>query len=136
MTPDEAKELLMLHSFAHADVDHPKMETGFLGSLRPYRGHLIEANFHEVMAALRVLVPSLQQPSVDREIISALWGICHLGRMWGVDPDGMLQRNHLIAPQDVKTLELWVDCISYATMMLLDGTGEKEAFHEYDGMTG
>src|SRR5262245_37045603 len=111
MTPAEAKELLLIHSFAHPDIKHPKMECGFLGSLRPYRGHLVEESFHEVMAALRALAPTFHQPTVDREVVGALWGICHLARSWGVHPDGMLRRNGLIQEQDIARLERWVDCI-------------------------
>jgi hypothetical protein len=132
MTTAEAKELLQFHSFTHPDVDHSKMEGGFLGSLRPYQGQLFEKNFHEVMAALRVLAPSLQQTPIDREVVSALWNICHLGRAWGVYPNGMLRSNNLIQPQEIERLESWVACISYATMMILDGVDIDDAFSEYD----
>jgi hypothetical protein len=135
MTTTEAKELLLLHSFAHSDIHHPKMISGFLGSLRPYSGHLVEQNYHEVMAALRVLAPSLEQPMVDREVIKALWGICHLAHSWGVHPDGMLRRNGLIETPDIERLERWIGRISYATMILLDGGGIDEAFHDYDKPT-
>ena len=135
MTTTEAKELLQIHSFSHPDLKHPKMATGFLGSLRPYRGHLVEENFHEIMAALRILAPSLQQPTVDREVVRALWSICYLGRSWGVCPGGMLQRNSLIQPEDVNRLDAWLDRISYATFFLLEGCDIEEAFHGYDKPT-
>ena len=122
MNPAEAKEVLLFHSFAHEDIDHPKMGGGFLGSLRPFDGRLKEENFHEVMEALRILAPALEQPSVDREIVSSIWHICHLGRMWGVHPGGMLRRNGLISAEESARLERWIDCISYATMMLLGGS--------------
>jgi hypothetical protein len=101
-----------------------------LGSLRPYRGHLIEENYHEVMAALRVLAPSLRQPTVDREVISALWSICLLAHGWGVHPKGMLRRNGLIQPPDIERLERWISRISFVTMILLHGGGIDTAFHE------
>ncbi len=132
MTLDEAKELLSLHAFTHPDAaEHPKAESGFLGALRPYRG-LSEANFREVMLALRVLGPSLAEDRLDREVVAALWGICHFGRAWGVHPEGMLRRNGHIADADVVRLEQWLEAISYATACLLDGAGEDVAFETYD----
>lgn len=132
MTPLEARELILHHAFSHPDsAEHPKSATGFLGSLRPYRGTLDPANFHEVMASLTVLAPSLETQSVDRETVGALWAITHLARMWGVDPGGMLRSNNLISDDDVATLQNWVDMISYATLMLLSGAGRDEAFHDY-----
>ena len=135
MTTDEAKLLLLMHSFCHPDIHHPKMETGFLGSLRPYRGLKVE-NFHEVMTALRVLAPLLQESQVDRDIVGALWSICDLSYSWGVHPEGMLRRNDLIAHADVVRLERWGNRISYASRILLGGvSGDAaiaEAFHGYD----
>ena len=81
MTRDEAKELLLLHSFSHPSAPHhPKAAGGFLGSLRPYRGNLDPANLHEVIAALVTLAPEFEQPTLDREIVAALWSINHLAR--------------------------------------------------------
>jgi hypothetical protein len=133
MSPAQAKQLLTLHAFTDPrSAEHPKAEGGFLGSLRPYKGHLIEENFVEVMESLRVLGPELARETVDREVVSALWGICHLARAWGIEQEGMLRRNGLISASDVETLASWVDTISYATFCLLDGAGEEEAFGEYD----
>ncbi len=123
VTRDEARESLAFHVSAEGD--------GFLGSLRPYRG-LRESNFHEVMAALRCIAPDLQGDLVDRSVLRDLWGICHMGRAWGVHPDGMLRRNQLITDADVARLEHWIECISYATFMLMEGPGdETEALSEY-----
>ena len=36
MERQEAIRLLTYHAFAHDDVNHPQMEHGFLGSLRPF----------------------------------------------------------------------------------------------------
>lgn len=130
MTPSDAREALRFHSGAHPDVDDPRSTLGFVGSLRPCTG-LREENFHGVMKALRVLAPELQSQFVDREVVSALWGICHFGRAWGIDRDGMLRRNSLISDEDVERLEHWVQTISYATAMVLDGTID-EAFADYD----
>ncbi len=133
MTSAQAKELLLLHSFSDPrSAEHPKALGGFLGSLRPYGGQLVEQNFHEVMEALRAFAPELSGEHVDREVVGALWGMCHLARAWGVEPEGMLRRNNLVSSADVETLAGWVDTLSYATMCLLDGSGEEEAFHAYD----
>jgi hypothetical protein len=133
MTPAHAKELLLLHGFCDPrSAEHPKAAAGFLGSLRPYGGHLVEENFREVMESLRVLAPELSGATVDREVVSALWAMCHLARAWGVEPEGMLRRNGLISATDIETLAGWVATLSYATMCLLDGSGEEEAFQAYD----
>jgi hypothetical protein len=130
MTAEQAKELLLMHSFMHDDIEHPKMTLGFLGSLRPYRG-LREENLHEVMESLRVLAPELRQEKVDTEVMSALWGICVSARAWGVHPLGMLRRNHLITGADIERLEAWIGAIEYAVMVLLDGNDPEEAFAGY-----
>ena len=41
-----AKHLLRLHSFEDPEPHHPKQDSGFLGSVRPYRGSLNPKNFH------------------------------------------------------------------------------------------
>lgn len=61
--------LLKCHAFSYDDLSHPKMQNGFTGSLRPFRGHLIEENFHELMEILRVLAPELARPTLDREVM-------------------------------------------------------------------
>lgn len=130
MTPAEAREALLFHSGAHPDVDDPRWQKGFLGSLRPFSG-LREENYHEVMAALRALTEQLQADSVPREVVSAVVGICHFARAWGVAPDGMLRGNGLIGDEDAARLEGWIWTISYALSMILDGDAA-EAFDEYD----
>ena len=105
MTFDEAKSILLLHSYSHPDTDHPTLVGGFLGSLRPYTG-LNETNFHAVMSAIIALAPYIQQAStIDKEVVSAVWAICGLSRAWGIRPDGMLRRNNLIMDTDVTRLE-------------------------------
>ncbi|MEV6280635.1 hypothetical protein [Nocardia sp. NPDC051832] len=130
MTPDSARELLLFHSGAHNEVDDPRWQQGFLGMLRPYHG-LREENFHSVMACVRVLAPALERDSVDREMIQALWAICHFGRAWGVWPDSMLRRNNLITEEDAARLSDWIETISYAMACVLEGI-PGEGFHEYD----
>ena len=108
----------------------PRWENGFLGMLRPYKG-LREEAFHEVMACIVALADELLVERLDRGTIAALWVICHLARVWGVEEDGMLQRNALITATDVERLATWIDCISYATMCLLDGIGLEDALDPY-----
>jgi hypothetical protein len=88
MPEDEARELLLLHPFSHADAaDNARAETGFLSSLRPYRGVLTADNYHSVMKALQVLAPRLATgKEVDRELIAALWSICHFSLAWASIP--------------------------------------------------
>lgn len=133
MDIDEAKQLLLLHSVGHPTLglEDPKVQSGFLGSLRPFTGRLLPKNFHQVMACIEALAPVLRRETVDRDVMSALWSIVHLGDSWGVRPDGMLRRNRLISDSDVDTLDAWIRMISYATMILLDGGPSEEAFHQY-----
>ena len=49
MTKEEAIEELFFQSSAHTDIENPRWENGFLGSLRPFRGKLIEENFHLIV---------------------------------------------------------------------------------------
>lgn len=112
------------------NVNHPRMEGGFLGTLRPYQS-LNENNFHEVMLAIRVLAPELSKERLDRQLISALWGLCHFGRVWGCHPDGMLRSNNLIAEEDINRLEDWINAISYAVTHLLEGCDSETAFEFY-----
>ncbi|MGG4216829.1 hypothetical protein ABEW32_01225 [Paenibacillus jamilae] len=131
MNKQEARELLRCHSFIHDDLEHPKMQSGFLGMLRPFQGELIEDNFHELMTIIEVLADELEKPSVERELISALWGICQYTRAWALYPDSMLQRNHLLTVEQISTLDDWIDTISYAVMVLLEGGGTEEALSNY-----
>jgi len=131
MTTAEAHDLLLAHAGASPDPDHPKFTDGFLGMLRPYHG-LREHNFHEVMQALRTISPTLQYAALDRELVSALWGICHFGRAWALETGSMLQRNGLITPADAGRLDEWLSIISYAVACLLDDSGVEEAFQPYE----
>ena len=134
---DEARELLSKHSFTHDDLNDPRMENGFIGSLRPYRGTLNHEAFREVVACLKSLAPTLSGSNdVDRRTVSNIWGICYLARDWGTHPDGMLRRNNLITSADSQTLEKWVDCLSYAVMMLLEDPDPNEAFVLYEDLVG
>ena len=130
MTATEARAILLAHAGMPADFEDPRFTGGFLGMLRPYK-QLYEHNFHEVMLALRTIASSLENPAIDRELISALWGICHFGRAWALETGSMLQRNDLISIADAERLSEWLNIISYAVASLLDDSGMKEAFEPY-----
>ncbi|UNK21306.1 hypothetical protein MNQ98_17035 [Paenibacillus sp. N3/727] len=128
----EALFLLKCHAFVHEDLEHEKMQHGFLGMLRPFRGELDERNFHELMQIIEVLAEEFEKPQVSRVIFSCFWSICQLARSWAIYPDGMLQRNRLISKEQVGQMEEWLDMISYAVMVLLEGEGQlDEALWEY-----
>ncbi len=131
MNTGQAIRLLRYHAFQDDDVHHPKMERGFLGSLRPFQGELKESNFHELMTLIRALAGELGQDTLDRRVISCLFSICQLARAWAVEPEGMLQRNRLLSDEQTAQMERWLDMISYAVMVLLDRGGEEEAFWGY-----
>lgn len=125
----EAKTLILIHGSIDSETDPKKFETGFLGMLRPYTG-LQESNFREVMQALRTLAPEFQKPKLPTDLFSALWGMCHYARAWGLDPDGMLRSNNLLSGPDQERLETWVGLLSDAVARLLDG--DEDAFEDYD----
>lgn len=130
MDREEAKELLSYHSGRNSDIDNPKWENGFLGSLRPFCGELHKENFIEVMECLRTLKNEISAPAVDSNIVADVVGIIHSTRAWA-DPDGMLGRNHLLTEEQTKHLMAWVDMIESCFMYLLDNAGE-EAFIDYE----
>ncbi|RFP66160.1 hypothetical protein D0N36_05430 [Hymenobacter lapidiphilus] len=133
MNSDKALELLLLHSSTQSNPPDDRWTTGFLGMLRPYKG-LIEHNFHEVMLALRVLAPAFaeHETQLSRPLITAVWVICHLGRAWGLEPEGMLQRNNLILPADTERLSEWLSIISDTVSCLLEGQDSEVAFEAYN----
>ena len=112
----------MAHSYLGTDSKDPVQVSGFIGSLRPWQG-LREENFRQVLEALDVLSEELlNAPLLDRDIVSALWGICYLGRSWGVEPGASLRRHHIISDADVQTLAAWIDTIETRVLFLLDGS--------------
>lgn len=83
------------------------------------------------MTIIEVLADELEKTSVERELIAALWGICQYTRAWALYPDSMLQRNNLLTVEQINTLDDWMDTISYAVMVLLEGGGPEEALSSY-----
>lgn len=132
MTIEDAIEELEYQSGRHENIGSERWENGFLGQLRPFKGVLHEKNYHSIMQALKILAPELEKDFIDKRIISTIWGICHFGRMWAIDPDGMLQRNELLNEQQTLQIDDWLIDVSYAAFCLLDGTGSREAFWNYD----
>ncbi len=132
MNKTEAIKLLSYHSGRNNDIKNPKWISGFLGSLRPYQGKLTESNFHEVIECLKVLSETIRNNSnIDKEIVSNLMGIIHLGRAWGVNKNGILRKNGLISNKSYKLLESWIEIISYTFFCLLDGCDDEVAFENY-----
>ena len=111
MTYEEAIELLTLHNFSHDDLEHPKMQSGFVRMLRPFDGNLNEENFNEVMAAINCLAHKLQEDYIDRRILANILGICQSIWLWALTPEGMLQRNKLLSEDQICLLTQWFDSI-------------------------
>ena len=132
MTKEDAIEELMYQSGNHENIESERWQNGFLGQLRPFKGILHEENYHLIMKSLKVLAPEMEKDFIDKRIINTIWGICHLGRMWAVHPEGMLQSNNLITKQQILQIDNWLIDISYAACCLLDGAGSEEAFFEYE----
>ena len=98
MSIEEAKERLTYHSGRNENVEDPKWVKGFLGSLRPFRGELIEDNFIEVMECMKVLQGEFEQDKIDRNMLSDIVGITYLARTWAA-PYGMLGSNKLLSEE-------------------------------------
>jgi hypothetical protein len=125
MTFDDAKLLILMHGpGTSGPAGEPLIaERGFVHSLRPYEGSLIEKNFHLVMEALFTVGETLCCcEQVDRELVHALWMICSTARRYGLHSQGMLQRNKLISQADTKRLERWVDTIETTSLRMLAGS--------------
>jgi hypothetical protein len=130
VTSAEAKAVILRQLELDSGIGEP---TSLLGGLRPYRGILPTRCFHETMSALRVLAPSLSSTdSVDRQVLSALWTLCHLLPCWALHEDGILRSNGLLADEEVATLAEWHNLLSYAVMILLETDSPEEAFNDYD----
>lgn len=130
MSIEEAKELLSYHSGRNENINDSKWINGFLGSLRPFGGELIENNFIEIMECLKVLQDEFGQDKVDKHLLSDIMGITYLARTWA-SPDGMLGSNKLLTDEQTCKLNLWVDIIQETLMWLLDDAPE-EAFCTYE----
>lgn len=119
----EAKQRLEVHSGLASPTE------GFLNMLRPYRG-LRDVEFRDLAEAVVATLPHLRQGPLDRDVVSALYGIDFFARLWGVDADGMLRANGLITPEDVERLARWTRAIGWAVAMALDGQNDAACLSE------
>ena len=128
MTPTQARALLRIHA---CEDQATTAENSFLRSLRPFSGSLKTQHFHEIIAAVRVLAADFgaQQPS--HETVSLLYSIIYCARAWGLSPQGMLQTNALLTPEQTATLAAWVEIMEETLYYLLQGCAE-EAFTAYE----
>ncbi|CAM3287147.1 MULTISPECIES: hypothetical protein [Saccharibacillus] len=135
MNREQAIERLKQHAFVYGEND-PAGEAaaadGFLGMLRPFRGTLNEDHFHELMRILDMLADDLERESLDRSVVSAFWSLCQYARAWAIEPDGMLRSNGLISDEQLQRMAQWIDMLSYAVMVLLEGGGREDAFWTYN----
>lgn len=135
MDYEEALNLILVHVIGRDDVPLTEalLKNGFLGCLRPFSG-LREENFLEVMQAIIALKPHVAGAKVwELRLVEALWELTKRARAWGLDPNGMLQRNHLLSESDTKRLLLWVQCIEMAVSHLMRGRDPAEALAYYRG---
>lgn len=130
MNIELAKELLSFHSCRNDDINNPKWENGFLGSLRPFQGKIYEENFKEIIECLKTLEIEIKKENIDKNIVSDIISIIHLTRVW-VSEKGILGENNLLTNEQTKYLLTWVDIIESCFMSLLEGASE-EAFFDYD----
>jgi hypothetical protein len=135
MNYDDAVNLILMHGVGRDDVplEHALLEHGFLGCLRPFSG-LREENFLQVLQAIIELKPHLVGAKVwERRLVEGLWGLTTTARLWGLDSNGMLQRNHLLSNEDTRRLLLWIHCIEMAVSRLLRGGEPADALRYYRG---
>ena len=130
MNIELAKELLSFHSCRNDDINNPKWENGFLGSLRAFQGKIYEENFKEIIECLKTLKMEIKKENIDKNIVSDIISIIHLTRVW-VSEKGMLGENNLLTNEQTKYLLTWVDIIESCFMYLLEDASE-EAFFDYD----
>jgi hypothetical protein len=133
-----AVNVILMHSSGREDVplEEALYREGFLGCLRPFSG-LREENFLQVMDAIIALRPHLAGKSAwDVRLVEGLWGLVVTARNWGLDPDGMLQRNRLLSATDTELLHLWVGCIEIAVERLMRGGNPAEGLAYYREQPG
>lgn len=130
MNIELAKELLSFHSCRNDDINNPKWENGFLGSLRAFQGKIYEENFKEIIECLKTLKMEIKKENIDKNIVSDIISIIHLTRVW-VSEKGMLGENNLLTNEQTKYLLTWVDIIESCFMYLLEGASEED-FLDYN----
>lgn len=115
MELSEARRRILVHAGFELDAE----TLGLIGRLRPFRG-IEERDFANLVQALVTLHPVITNaPAVERDLVAALWYVCLSARTLGIDPQGLVVRNRLATPSDVRTLGIWIDSIeSFSTRML------------------
>lgn len=108
--PDQAMRRLAFHATPE--------DGAFLAMLRPYRA-LEEHVLVDVMESLEACAPLLRADELPRELVAAVWAISHLGRLWALTPDGMLQRNKLIDDASIAKLAAFLDAFDMRVLELL-----------------
>ncbi len=96
--------------------------------LRPFSGVRVEV-LEDVWAALKASSKLFSAEDVDRGLVASLWSISKLGRLWALDPNGMLQRNALINVRDIDVLADFLDRFDMAVMILLEEGDNPSAFN-------
>ncbi|WP_411845565.1 hypothetical protein AAFN60_18180 [Roseibacillus persicicus] len=133
MTEVEAFETLALHSGSSPNVDDPRFDCGFLGSLRPYKGTLDENNFREVMDAMLTLRTRMMIPGkIGLEAIKDVHRILDLARHWALHPEGMLRRNNLIEEGEMDQMSEWLNIMSGTWKWILDGADDETILGQYN----
>ncbi len=117
MTLEEARTIVRKHA-GRSEKDGNG--DGFLGMLRPYR-KLEEGHFHELMAALKALGPSLGGSRVDRDLVADLWELVFLAWLWALAPTSKLRRTAAISDKDQETLAGWLEEIGLTISLMLGG---------------
>ncbi|HVS71710.1 MAG TPA: hypothetical protein VHQ47_10690 [Phycisphaerae bacterium] len=133
MDYEEAVNLILMHGAGRDGVplEEALIDNGFLGCLRPFSG-LREENFLQVMQAIIALKPHLSGAKVwELRLIYGLWELTTRARLWGLDPNGMLQRDRLLSEQDTERLLLWVHCIEMAVSRLMRNGDPADALAYY-----
>ena len=128
MTPTQARVLLSVHA---CEGQNSTAENSFLRSLRPFSGCLNARHLHEIIAAARVLAADFDARQPRHETVRLFYSIIHCARAWGLNPQGMLQANALLTPEQTATLAAWVEIMEETLYYLLQGCAE-EAFTAYE----
>lgn len=115
MTPEQAAQRLAFHAQPDAG--------SFLNMLRPFEG-IDEAVLQDVMAALDSCAPALCRESIARDLLSAIWAISRLGRLWALEPGGTLRRNALISDADVARLDAFIESFDLKVLELIAGRSQ------------
>lgn len=138
MTPEEAKHLLQAHAGRVAETDSTTWQRGFVVIHRSIHDDDDEKNFLEIMECIRVLAPAIaSSPTVDRELMAALWSLIYLPRMWAFNPqqlDALTRDRRLKLDGDkLSRLADQLDRIAEAVDYALNGMPEsvEDAMVEY-----